>query len=84
MRNKQIQNLALVLADLSDISHVNSTMSFINMSGRNYVNVAVGDNNFIIEDETVKVVTPPIELSFTCFLKGLMSIADANISDYGS
>ncbi|WGQ15618.1 hypothetical protein [Sphingobacterium faecium] len=84
MRNKQIQNLALVLADLSDISHVNSTMSFINMSGRNYVNVAVGNNVFTIDGETVKIFAPPTEVSFACFLKGLMSIADDSISDYGS
>lgn len=78
MRNQQIQTLALVLADLSDIGHVNSTMSFVNMSGRNYVNVMVGDNNFTIHGDRVKVFAPPTEVSFSKFLNVLMSVADGN------
>ncbi|MNK30163.1 hypothetical protein D3C87_485760 [compost metagenome] len=78
MRNQQIQKLALVLADLSDIGHINSTMSFVNLSGRNYVNVMVGDSNFMIQGDTVQVFTPPAEVSFSKFLNLLMSVTDGN------
>ncbi|MGJ1360001.1 hypothetical protein ACR79K_25180 [Sphingobacterium siyangense] len=84
MRNQQIQKLALVLADLSDIGHINSTMSFINMSGRNYVNVMVGDNNFTIDGETVQIFAPPTKVSFSKFLQALMSVADESPVDYGN
>jgi hypothetical protein len=78
MRNQQIQKLALVLADLSDIGHINSTMSFLNISGSNYVNVIVGDSNFMIQGDTVQVFAPPAEVSFSKFLNLLMSVTDGN------
>jgi len=72
MNNHQIQTLALVLADLSTISHVNSTMSFVNMSGRNYVNVMIENNTYTIDNDVVQVFSPPKKIPFKKFLSHLM------------
>jgi hypothetical protein len=53
-------------------------MSFVNLSGRNYVNVMVGDSNFMIQGDTVQVFAPPAEVSFSKFLNLLMSVTDGN------
>lgn len=76
MRNQQIQTLALVLADLASISHVNSTMSFINMSGRNYVNVMIEDNTYTIDEDLVQVFEPPKQIPFKKFLSELMNVME--------
>ena len=84
MRNQQISTLALVLADLSDVGHINSTMSFVNVSGRNYVNVMVDNNNYTIDGDNVQVFAPPKQITFKRFLNGLMDITkDVEVQDVG-
>lgn len=76
MRNEQIAQLALVLSDLSDIGHINSSMNFVNVSGQNFVNVIMGENVFTISGSDVRIFNPPKILSLDEFLENLIRVAN--------
>lgn len=76
MTNNQIAQLALVLSDLSDVGHINSCMSFINLSGQTYVNVIMGDNVFTVRGQKVSVFNPPKELTIDDFLRVLIKMVE--------
>lgn len=76
MRNEQIAQLALVLSDLSDIGHINSSMNFVNVSGQNFVNVIIGENVFTISGSDVRIFNPPKILSLDEFLENLIRVAN--------
>lgn len=74
MSNQQISTLALVLADLSDLGHVNSTLNFVNVSGKNYINVFIGDVLATIHGDEVQVFSEPKTINFNKFLSELINI----------
>ena len=79
MSNKQISQLALVLSDLSDIGHINSSMNFINMSGTNYINVLVAGNTFTMLGDKVHVYSPPKEISFDKFISKIVGLTESEV-----